>query len=122
MKCYFIIGFPGETESAAQDTVAFASRLREYADRIGVQFRISTFRFRPYHGTALYNELVKEGSPIAEIQNMVDISDTGSTNPYDCSSGNYAQYSEYTLNKYMTQMQELDGYCYLGNMNERPAS
>ncbi|MGD0856361.1 MAG: radical SAM protein [Dehalococcoidia bacterium] len=122
VKCYFIIGFPGEIESAAQDTVTFASRLREYADKIGVQLRISTFRFRPYHGTALYDELVKEGRTITEIQNRIDISDTGIVNPYDCSSGNYAQYDEHTLNKYMIQMQELDSYRYLSNVNEQPAS
>jgi len=108
VKCYFIFGFPGETETAAQDTIILASRLRDYADKIGVQLRISPFRFRPYHGTALYDELVKEGRTITQIQNRIDISDTGSVNPYDCISGIYAQYDENALNKYMSQIQNLN--------------
>ena len=108
VKCYFILGFPGEIESAAQDTVTFASRLREYADKTGVQLRISPFRFRPYHGTALYNELVKEGRTITEIQNRIDILDTGSVNPYDCVAGVYAEYDENTLNKYIMEMERLN--------------
>lgn len=108
VKCYFILGFPGEIESAAQDTVTFASRLREYADKTGVQLRISPFRFRPYHGTALYDELVKEGRTITEIQNRIDISDTCISNPYDCVAGVYAEYDEDTLNKYMRGMEKLN--------------
>ena len=67
VKCYFILGFPGETESAVKDTITLASRLRDYANKIGVQFRISPFRFRPYHGTTLYDELVKKGRTITQI-------------------------------------------------------
>lgn len=110
VKCYFILGFPGEIESAAQDTVTFASRLREYADKTGVQLRISPFRFRPYHGTALYDELVKEGKAITEIQNRIDILGTGVVNPYDCVSGNYAQYDENTLDGYMDRMERLNAH------------
>ncbi len=117
VKCYFILGFPGENESAAQDTVTFALRLREHADKIGVQLRISPFRFRPYHGTTLYDELVKEGIPATEIQNRIDVSDTGSVNPYDCTSGIYAQYDEDTLNNYMNQMQTLDNHRYLSKVS-----
>jgi len=117
VKCYFILGFPGETASEAQDTIVFASRLREYANKIGVQLRISPFRFRPYHGTALYDELVKEGKTITEIQNRMDIADTSSVNPYDCVSGVYAQYDENTLNNYMSRLQELDGCRYVSDTN-----
>ncbi len=108
VKCYFVLGFPGETELAAKDTIALASRLRNYADKIGVQFRISPFRFRPYHGTALYHEIIKKGKTITEIQNRIDISDTGIFNPYDCISGIYAEYDEDTLNKYMAEMESLN--------------
>ncbi len=108
VKCYFILGFPGETNLEAQDTIAFASRLREYADKIGVQFRISSFRFRPYHGTTLFDELIKEGKTIKEIQNRIETSEVGSIDPYDCVAGIYSQYDEDTLNHYMNQMRKLD--------------
>jgi radical SAM superfamily enzyme YgiQ (UPF0313 family) len=110
VKCYFILGFPGETESQLKDTVALASRLRDFANKRDVQFRISPFRFRPYHGTALYDELVKKGRTITPIMNRIDISDTGIFNPYDCVSGIYAEYDENTLNKYMSEMEKLNAY------------
>ncbi len=83
VKCYFILGFPEETELALKDTLTLASRLRDYANRIGVQLRISPFRFRPYHGTALYDELVKKGRIITQIHNRIDVSDTSIFNPYE---------------------------------------
>jgi radical SAM superfamily enzyme YgiQ (UPF0313 family) len=110
VKCYFILGFPGETELALKDTFTLASRLRDYANKVGVQLRISPFRFRPYHGTALYDELVKKGRTITPIMNRIDISDTGIFNPYDCVSGIYAEYDENTLNKYMSEMEKLNAY------------
>lgn len=108
VKCYFILGFPGETLSAVKDTVTLASRLRDYAYKTGVQLRISPFRFRPYHGTGLYDELVKKGRTITEIQNRIDISVSDGVNPYDCVSGIYAQYDEKTLNKYFGEMEKLN--------------
>jgi anaerobic magnesium-protoporphyrin IX monomethyl ester cyclase len=110
VKCYFILGFPGETESQLKDTLTLASRLRDYAERVGVQFRISAFRFRPYHGTELYDELVTKGQTIIPIVNRIDMADTSSCNPYDCSSGVYAEYDENTLDKYMREMENLDAY------------
>lgn len=110
VKCYFVLGFPGETELAAKDTLTLASRLSDYARKKGVQFRVSPFRFRPYHGTALYNELVEKGWTITQIQNRSDFSDTNTFNPYDCISGIYAEYDESTLNKYMMEMERLSAY------------
>ncbi len=110
VKCYFILGFPEETELALKDTLTLASRLRDYANRIGAQLRVSPFRFRPYHGTALYDELVKKGRIITQIHNRIDVSDTSIFNPYDCVAGVYAEYDENTLNKYMMEMEKLSAY------------
>jgi anaerobic magnesium-protoporphyrin IX monomethyl ester cyclase len=108
VKCYFILGFPGETESAIRDTVTLASRLRDYANIIGVQLRISPFQYRPYQGTTLYDEIVKKGQTITQIQNRTDISNTGIVNPFDCISGVYAEYDENTLKNYLTEMVKLN--------------
>ena len=110
VKCYFVLGFPGETKPQLKDTIALASRLRDSANKRGVQFRISPFRFRPYHGTVLYDELLKKGQPIIEIMNRIDMADTSSYNPYDCVAGIYAEYDENTLNKYMNEMEKLNVY------------
>lgn len=109
VKCYFILGLPGETESDARDTVSLARRMQDYASRVGVQLRISTFRFRPYHGTALYNELVQGGQAVTQITNRVDTLESDSLDPYDCTSGVYAVYSKSTLDGYMMEMERING-------------
>lgn len=108
VKCYFILGFPGETESAVQDTLTFASRLQNYSVKNGGNLRISAFRFRPYQGTALYNELVEKGHKITPIINRLDLAQSNTFNPYDCISGIYAEYNEDVLNKYMIEMEKLN--------------
>lgn len=123
VKCYFILGFPGETESALKDTLTLASKLRNYAAQIGVEIRISPFRFRPYPGTALHDELVKAGRTIPPISNRIDISRPRDVDPYDCVSGIYAEYDENTLNTYMSEMQALNpcsGYSTVDMRGEAP--
>lgn len=108
VKCYFILGFPGETISAARDTITLATRLRDYADKKGVQLRISPFQFRPYHGTALRDEIIKRGQTITPIRNRADISDTRTINPFDCISGVYAEYDEHTLDRLMAEISSIN--------------
>lgn len=108
VKCYFILGFPGETESDLQDTLRLASRLHSYSVKVGGKLRTSAFRFRPYHGTALYNELVEKGQDIKQIVNRLDMMQSNSFNPYDCVSGVYAEYNESVLNEYMEEMEKLN--------------
>lgn len=108
VKCYFILGFPGETESAAKDSITLALRLRNYADKKGVNLRISPFQFRPYHGTTLFDEIIKKGKTIIPIQNRADISDTGTINPFDCISGIYAEYDEHTMDRFMTELSNIN--------------
>jgi radical SAM superfamily enzyme YgiQ (UPF0313 family) len=104
------MGYPGETEARAEETLSFATRLRKYALKVGSQFRISPFRFRPYHGTSIYNELIAAGIPISHISNRSDVDETQSVNPYDCTSGLFAAYSEATLGRFMTEMERLNEY------------
>lgn len=108
VKCYFILGLPGETKFAANDTIALATRLRDYADKKGTQFRISPFQFRPYHGTALRDEIIKKGQTIIPIRNRADISDSLKINPFDCISGVYAEYDEHTLSVLMEEINRIN--------------
>lgn len=107
VKCYFILGFPGESENALTDTLELAYRLYNYAEKRGVRLRISPFRFRPYHGTALYNELLDKGINISPISNRIDILDSSDFNSFDCVSDNYAEYDENTLDKSMKELEKL---------------
>jgi radical SAM superfamily enzyme YgiQ (UPF0313 family) len=108
IKCYFILGIPGETESNLQDTLSLASKLKNYAGKIGGKLRVSVFRFRPYQGTTLYNEILEKGQSIIPIVNRLDTFESDSFNPYDCISGIYAEYNESILNKYMMEMEKLN--------------
>jgi radical SAM superfamily enzyme YgiQ (UPF0313 family) len=108
VKCYFILGFPGETESDVRDTVMLASRICKYAAKINVRFRISPFQFRPYYGTALYDEIIKKGQIITQIHNRADMSETSDINPFDCVAGIYSEYDQNTLNKYMLEIEKLN--------------
>ena len=59
LKGYFIYGFPGETKEDFQKTYELASKIKEISTNTTGTFRTSVFQFRPYHGTQLYNEIVK---------------------------------------------------------------
>lgn len=108
VKCYFILGFPGETEDNLKDTFKLASRMSEHANKINTAFRISVFRFRPYHGTRLYNDLVNSGIVVNPIANRADIFETASYDPFDCVSGVYAEYKQDVLEKYISEMEQIN--------------
>ena len=105
VKCYFILGFPGETESQVSDTLELASRLKEYANTRNVRLRISPFQFRPYHGTSLYTELVEQGVSV-DIRNRIDLG-TENTDPFDCIAGIFAEYDQETLDQYLHKIKGL---------------
>ncbi len=61
--CYFIVGFPGETEDELKKTC-------ELADRIGFARFICSY-FSPLPGSEIYEQLVKE-KKLTPIENMED--------------------------------------------------
>jgi anaerobic magnesium-protoporphyrin IX monomethyl ester cyclase len=61
IKGYFIYGFPYETKEDMEMTHNLASKLNEISLRYQAQFRTSVFQYRPYHATAIYNDLVASG-------------------------------------------------------------
>lgn len=61
IKGYFIFGFPDETKEDMQMTYELAAKLNGISFQHGAQFRTSVFQYRPYHSTAIYNELKAKG-------------------------------------------------------------
>ena len=53
----FIVGFPGESDASVQATIEVAKRLRAMSPK----FQTPIFYFKPYPGTALTHEAVKDG-------------------------------------------------------------
>jgi Fe-S oxidoreductase len=110
VKCYFILGFPGETIRQAEATIDLARQIVTYARSIGMEdhVRISPFRFRPYHGTFLYNKLVSEGKLIQDIENREDNLHSGFVDQFDCISGIYSEYNETKLNEFILEINKLN--------------
>jgi radical SAM superfamily enzyme YgiQ (UPF0313 family) len=52
-----IVGFPDEPLSSVYETLEVAKKLRAF----GPDFQVALFRYRPYPGTAITDELVKRG-------------------------------------------------------------
>lgn len=99
VKAYFVLGLPGETEVEMEATYAFAAQLAEYSIHAPGQFRVSAFKFRPYHGTRLYDELVTSGrvpNPIFEDRELAAQSGRRS---YDFASNNFSAVPTDRLNQ-----------------------
>lgn len=101
VKAYLIFGFPGETELEMQETFAFAEEMAHSASTLGGTFRASAFKFRPYHGTRLYDELVAMGHtpiPLHEDRNLAGFT---SGRPYDFTSDNFSTVPTDRLNQFI---------------------
>lgn len=107
LKGYFIYGFPGETKEDFQKTYELASKIKEISTNTTGTFRTSVFQFRPYHGTQLYNEIVKSTGIIHECKFNQSISKFEGRSQFNFDFGNYSKEKDEILNQYIIKTQEL---------------
>ena len=107
LKGYFIYGFPKETKEDFQKTYELAATLKEISLTTPGTFRTSVFQFRPYHGTQLYNEILKEGGIIHGCQFNESISRFVGRSQFNFDFGNYSMEPDELLNEYIIKTQEL---------------
>lgn len=107
LKGYFIYGFPGETKEDFQKTYELASKIKEISTNTTGTFRTSVFQFRPYHGTQLYNEIVKSTGIIHECEFNQSISKFEGRSQFNFDFGNYSKEKNEILNQYIIKTQEL---------------
>lgn len=110
VKGYFIYGFPGETFEDCEMTFKLASSLKEVASANGTNFRTSVFKFRPYHGTRLYDELVASGlNPDKLIDFVPDhvLSDLVGRRQFNFDSGNYSTVEPSVIDDYIDRTSKL---------------
>ena len=107
LKGYFIYGFPKETKMDFQKTFELASKLKEISLKTPGVFRTSVFQFRPYHGTQLYNEIVKEKGIIHKCKFNEAISFFNGRSQFNFDFGNYSLECDELLNEYIIKTQEL---------------
>lgn len=109
LKGYFIYGFPKETKEDFQKTFELAEELKDISlNTIGI-FRTSVFQFRPYHGTRLYNEIMRDSGIIHGCQHNESISCFKGRSQFNFDFGNYSAESDELLNEYIIRTQKLAG-------------
>ncbi len=115
LKGYFICGFPSETLQDLEDTIRLAEKMKQQADKHRVNFRTSTFQFRPYYGTELYNEILDKSphketaSILFEMKNSDLLNGDTSRKSYNFDSGNYSSVSDSVLQNCIKRMNALNG-------------
>ena len=107
LKGYFIYGFPEETKEDFQKTYDLAYKLKEKSITTPGKFRTSVFQFRPYHGTQLYNEIVKSTGIIHGCEFNNSISQFEGRTQFNFDFGNYSKESDELLNEYIIKTQNL---------------
>ncbi len=73
VKGYFILGYPGETRGEALDTIQHIRDLWGLSDRLPGTFRASVFTFRPYPGSPVFDDLIKQGYDPKAMQTYHDV-------------------------------------------------
>lgn len=109
VKGYLIYGFPDETIEDFDMTYSLAKKLKIISDSTLGKFRCSVFQFRPYHGTELYNEILKSGQVIESIKANNEINQISGRNQFNFHSGNYSHVDDDALNNYILKTQKLSG-------------
>lgn len=110
LKGYFIYGFPEETEEDFKKTFELAEKIKEISLKTLGQFRTSVFQFRPYHGTQLYNEIIKIRGSIPECKTNNSLNsnkEEKGRNQFNFTSGNYSKASDAKLEEYILKTQKL---------------
>lgn len=113
VKGYFICGFPNEKEEDLIKTLDLAKLLTEYGKRNNARFRNSTFQFRPYYGTELYDNIVEiTGLPsdyiLTKTKVSKELNDMVRNKSFNFDSGNYSSVSDELLMEYINKMNNLN--------------
>lgn len=108
VKTYLVLGFPDETETEMEATYAFAEQMAEYAIHTLGQFRVSAFKFRPYHGTGLYDELVDSGRIPSPIFEDGELAARSGRRSYDFASDNFSAVPTDQINHFLGKLHGLN--------------
>jgi len=111
IKAYFIYGFPNETQEDMELTYNLALKLSQIAAENGVHFRTSVFQYRPYHGTALYHDILDEGFDASEVKSITpneDLSYMVKRIQFNFHSCNFSKVGLDVLHSYICKTTELN--------------
>lgn len=108
IKGYFIFGFPLESESDMEMSLNVATSIYGYSQNSVGNFRTSVFQFRPYHGTALFNEFVEPELELDYQENQIlsTLIDRGHFNIY---TKNFSKCDDKILYEFIRKTSKLGG-------------
>jgi anaerobic magnesium-protoporphyrin IX monomethyl ester cyclase len=111
VKGYFIYGFPNETKEDMRLTYNLANEIKDLSLKWGVNFRISVFQFRPYHGTELFLNLKAQFPDIEnhQISHNKALSNLIGRGQFNFYSFNYSSASLRTIHSYICKTNDLNG-------------
>jgi len=113
VKGYFICGLPDETLEDLDKTVELATNLTNIRKRGAGRFRNSTFQFRPYLGTELYDNIVMTKkipyySILSSMKTSEKLNDEVRNKSFNFDSGNYSSVGDDVLRLYIKRMNDLN--------------
>lgn len=103
IKGYFICGFPHETKNQMDETVYLAHRLKQMSYNKRGKFRATAFQFRPYHGTEIYDKLIKEEIKMGDFEIG---NNTSSKKQYSFVAGNFSEVEDEYIKKCINNIVE----------------
>ncbi len=107
VKAYLMYGFPDETYCEAKETFALAENLKRISQSTAGNFRTSVFQFRPYHGTKLYDEIVRSGKEIGNVMQNKQLNIFSRRSQFNFYSGNFSGLGNEELNDFVLRTQAL---------------
>lgn len=113
VKGYFICGFPNETLNDLKQTYELAKYLSDYAKIRNLHFRNSTFQFRPYYGTELYDKIVANtniqyNTLLYKTKISQKLNFHIRNKSFNFDSGNYSAVKDEDLYEYIKKMTDLN--------------
>lgn len=109
VKGYFIYGFSDETLNEFEQTYTLARTLKDISRNTIGDFRIRVFEFRPYHGTQLYNEIIKKSGAIDAFSQNNNINIFSDRRQFNFHAGNYSKCSQDQIDEYIIKTIKLNG-------------
>ncbi len=107
LKGYFIYGFPEERQEDIDATFDVAKKIMDISKSTPGNFRTSVFKFRPYHGTVLFNEISSKGIEIPLCKYDEFSKPSKGRGQFSFSSGNYSDVTCEVLDMYIEKTQRL---------------
>lgn len=109
VKGYFVCGIPTETEEDLHHTLKLATDLKSISESKHAKFRITCFKFRPYCGTELYDEIISVANmgKYDILYNTMQSGDQPGKKVFSFDSGNYSDVSDEFLSACIKSINEI---------------